>query len=202
MPVPSTATGFSVKRCLPALIVASMCMRAEAGRGGEDHQVAAVDDLLIGVEADEAAVVGDVELVLACGVLAEPVAAVIEVVLEDVAHGVELDVVGRAGGLADVSAAPLPRPPQPIRPTLIVSLPAAWAFDSMPRPTVAAVEVFRKSRRDGGNGSSRLGSVMGCHPPVGIESGSIQCEHTISRGSGHATGRAASAARISASSCP
>ena len=65
MPVPSTATGFSVKRCLPALIGGLDVLRPEAGRGGQHHQVAAVDDLLIGVEADEAAVVGDVELLLA-----------------------------------------------------------------------------------------------------------------------------------------
>ncbi len=40
-------------------------LRTEAGRGRQHHQVAAVDDLLIGVEADETAIVGDVELVLA-----------------------------------------------------------------------------------------------------------------------------------------
>ena len=34
--------------------------------------------------------------------LSDAVAAVLEVVLEDVAHGVKLDVVARAGGLADV----------------------------------------------------------------------------------------------------
>ena len=37
----------------------------ETWRRRQHHQVAAVDHLLIGVEADEAAVVGDVELVLA-----------------------------------------------------------------------------------------------------------------------------------------
>ena len=65
MPVPSTATGFSVKRFLPALIVGLDVLGPEAGRGGQHHQVAAVDHLLVGVEADEAAVVGDVELLLA-----------------------------------------------------------------------------------------------------------------------------------------
>ena len=35
-------------------------------------------------------------------VIADVVAAVLEVVLEDVAHGVNLDVVARARGLADV----------------------------------------------------------------------------------------------------
>ena len=37
----------------------------EAGRGRQHDQVAAVDDFLIGVEADEAAIVGDVEFLLA-----------------------------------------------------------------------------------------------------------------------------------------
>ncbi len=64
MPVPSTATGFSVKSCLPALIDGLDVQGAEARRRGQHHQVAAVDHLLIGVEADEAALVGDVELVL------------------------------------------------------------------------------------------------------------------------------------------
>ncbi len=41
----------------------------EAGRRRQHHQVAAVDHLLIGVEADEAAVVGDVELLLAMRVV-------------------------------------------------------------------------------------------------------------------------------------
>ncbi len=77
-------------------------LRAEARRGGQDHQVAAVDDLLVGVEADEAAVVGDVELLLDDVVVLESFAAALEAVLEDVAEGVELDVVGGAGGLADV----------------------------------------------------------------------------------------------------
>ena len=31
MPVPSTATGFSVKRCLPALMAASMCWGRKPG---------------------------------------------------------------------------------------------------------------------------------------------------------------------------
>ena len=39
-------------------------LRAEAGRGGQDHQIdARVDHLPVGVEADEAAIVGDLDLV-------------------------------------------------------------------------------------------------------------------------------------------
>ena len=39
MPAPSTATGFSVKMCLPASTAASMCSGAEAGRRGQDDVV-------------------------------------------------------------------------------------------------------------------------------------------------------------------
>ena len=51
-------------------------------------------------------------------------------------------------------AAPLPRPPQPIRPIFSVSLPAAWtirALDSMPASepaAIVAVPCLRKSRRE------------------------------------------------------
>ena len=52
------------------------------------------------------------------------------------------------------SAAPVPRPPQPTRPTLIVLLPAAWTRGTV-KPVealaaTAAVEPFRKSRREAG----------------------------------------------------
>src|SRR5271156_5169864 len=70
------------------------------------------------------------------------------------------------------SAAPLPRPPQPTSPTLIVSLPAAWALVNTPRPIVAAVEVLRKSRREAGDAFSGLGSVM-LHTPVVVGSTSL-----------------------------
>ena len=53
------------EECLPALIGGLDVLGPEARAGSPAYQVAAVDDLLIGVEADEAAVVGDVELVLA-----------------------------------------------------------------------------------------------------------------------------------------
>ena len=51
-------------------------------------------------------------------------------------------------------AAPVPRPPQPIRAILIVSSPAAWALRAIDRlparalPTIVAVDSFRNSRRD------------------------------------------------------
>src|SRR4051812_12967140 len=52
-----------------------------------------------------------------------------------------------------LSAAPVPRPPQPIRPTLMVSLPLAWALGRKPSPPAAAaaavVVALRKSRRLG-----------------------------------------------------
>src|SRR5262249_11460734 len=74
----------------------------EARRRGQHDQVAAVDDLLIGVEPDEAAVVGDVELLLGGAGLLQPVAAGLQVVLEGVAQSVDLDVVAGAGCLADI----------------------------------------------------------------------------------------------------
>src|SRR3954471_440196 len=59
------------------------------------------------------------------------------------------------------SAAPVPRPPQPIRPTLSPSEPAAWAVDrstdwAATAPPTTAVEVFKNSRR-----LEPVGSVMG-----------------------------------------
>ena len=70
---------------------------AEPGRGGEDHEVdARVDHFLEGIEADEAAVVGDVDLVAEFRQL---VLGVIEVVAEQVAHRVELDVRRRVDRL-------------------------------------------------------------------------------------------------------
>src|SRR5262245_49892296 len=53
-----------------------------------------------------------------------------------------------APALAAWLAAPLPRPPQPTRPTLSTSLPAAWTVGitaALAAPTAAGL---RKSRRD------------------------------------------------------
>src|SRR5262249_20819869 len=74
----------------------------EAGWGRQRHEVAAVDHLLVGIEPDEAAVIGDVELLLTMRIVPDTLAAVLEVVFEDVAHGVERDVGAGARGLADV----------------------------------------------------------------------------------------------------
>src|SRR5262245_22023674 len=59
------------------------------------------------------------------------------------------------------SAAPLPRPPQPMRPTLLVSAPAAWTVGARPRPrpVAAAPDTLRKSRRE-----AEIGPVMVCRP--------------------------------------
>src|SRR5205823_5603228 len=67
-------------------------------------------------------------------------------------------------------AAPEPRPPQPIRPTLITSLPWAWTKGTPARDTAAAVaaEALRKSRRLAGGvvgsltRSSPLVRLRGC----------------------------------------
>ena len=74
----------------------------EARRRGQHHQVAAVDHLLVGVEADEAAVVGDVELVLAVLGVPDCIAAVPQAILEHIGQGVDLDIVGGSRRLADV----------------------------------------------------------------------------------------------------
>ena len=74
----------------------------EARRRGQHHQVAAIDHFLVGVEADEAALVGDVELLLGVFGIADGLAAVLEVILEHVGQGMNLDVVRRACRLADV----------------------------------------------------------------------------------------------------
>src|SRR5208337_5049351 len=60
-----------------------------------------------------------------------------------------------------LSAAPVPRPPQPIRPTLIVSLPLAWALGRKARPATVAVDALRKSRRLGELVDSVMGSFSG-----------------------------------------
>ena len=89
--------------------------------GDQHHVHAAFNDFLVGVEADETMRVVDGHLL---GIhLLQPLAAVLESIGEDVGHGHQPDVLAGVHGLA---AAPLPRPPQPIRPILIASLPAPW----------------------------------------------------------------------------
>src|SRR5437763_2053427 len=59
------------------------------------------------------------------------------------------------------SAAPLPRPPQPIRPTLMVSPPAAWTPPVASRVAVAAAaDVLRNWRRE-----VWLFLLICCEPP-------------------------------------
>src|SRR5208337_273183 len=60
-----------------------------------------------------------------------------------------------------LSAAPVPRPPQPISPTLIVSLPLAWALGRKARPAAIAVDTLRRSRRLGELVDSVMGSFSG-----------------------------------------
>ena len=57
-PGASTATGFSTNVCLPFFDRVGQMLRPEVGRSGKDHDVdVAVDDFLVGVEADEDVVV-------------------------------------------------------------------------------------------------------------------------------------------------
>ncbi len=66
------------------------------------------------------------------------------------------------------SAAPVPRPPQPTRPTLIVLLPAAWTRGTVKpvetaaaaaAPTTVAVEPLRNSRREADEDDTVVGSL-------------------------------------------
>ena len=124
--------------CFLAFIAASRWMRPEARRRREDDEVdAGVEHLLVGVEPVERGLRRDLDLVLVLPVVAlravrlERPHGPSACALEHVADGDDLDL--RADPLMRVSAsrmsrtAPVPRPPQPISPTLIVSLPAANA---------------------------------------------------------------------------
>ena len=73
-------------------------------------------------------------------------------------------------------AAPVPRPPQPTRPTLIVLLPAAWTRGTVKpvetavavaAPITAAVEPFRKSRREADADDECRGLARGSSVEVG-----------------------------------
>ena len=83
-------------------------LRTEHRGRGEQHHVAGVDDVLVGVEADEPALLGDVDLI--GEVPAEAGVAGVEAVAEEVAHrpqhhaGVGADGVHRGTGAAAAAA--------------------------------------------------------------------------------------------------
>ena len=133
-------------------------------RRRQEDEVDLVDDVLVAVEAGVLAILGDVDA-RAERRSFEAGEALIEPILEGVGHGDELGV--GIGG-EPCSAAPLPRPPQPMSPILIVSLPAAWTSGAArPVESVAAVATvvpFKKSRREAvaeAAGASSLGSSAG-----------------------------------------
>ena len=100
--------GFSQKTCLPASTAALSIVRdGMRGRRDQHHVHAAGEQLLVGVEADEAMVVLHLDLV-GLGLL-ELVAAGLEALVEDVGHGDEADVLagvhGVDGGLGAAPAA-------------------------------------------------------------------------------------------------
>ena len=77
-------------------------LRAEDwGRGEDDHVDAGVDDLLVGIEADEAFVLWHFLSTL----VDETVAHVVQAVFEDIAQGNDLDVVSSIQEVDDGSAA-------------------------------------------------------------------------------------------------
>ena len=137
-------------------VLAGLDRRAEIDgvvlrRAGDQHHVAALDHVLVAVQAGKA--VGVVHLDLVRLLLLEHVLAG-----SGCGRGRcrPWPPAGRRGSaFMALTAAPGPRLPQPTRPMRITSLPAAWApwaSDSPPTaaaPAAAASEVFRKSRRFG-----------------------------------------------------
>jgi hypothetical protein len=122
-------------------------LRAEARWRREDHVVdPAVDHLSVGVESDEALVLGN--LVLGA-FLGQGLARGVEAILEQVAHGDDVDQRRRLDRVARRAGSRVRR--KPTRPTLMRSLPAAKAKLEPSDASVAAAaprtEVLRKSRR-------------------------------------------------------
>ena len=122
----------------------------EMRRAGDHHHVdVALDHLLVGVETDEAMLVIDDHLL---GIhLLQLLAAAGQVVGEDVGHGHQADVLAGVHGVGGRSATP---PAAADKPTLMTSLPAAWAPRPMLKGPASAAppsraEVRRKSRREG-----------------------------------------------------
>ena len=91
-PAGSVATGFFGEDVLARFDGGGDVHRPEAGRRREDHQVdIGGEHFLVGVEADEAHVILDLELVAERSL--ERILGTIETILEQVAHGDEFDVV-------------------------------------------------------------------------------------------------------------
>ena len=98
-------------------------MRAEVRRRAEqDHVDAAGEQLLVGVEADEAVVGSDVDLRADLLVLLQVGQALLEPSSKASAMATSLTLGSAASAWV---AAPVPRSPQPTRPTRSRSLPAA-----------------------------------------------------------------------------
>src|SRR5260370_34198610 len=88
--------------------------RAEAGRRGQNHVIhTAVNDVLIRVEPEETAVVGNVDgiaeffdLRIGGGDFLQGTAAAVKPILEDVAQGVDFDVGGGVEHVVGGAGAP------------------------------------------------------------------------------------------------
>ncbi len=93
----SMACGFSTKTCLPAVDRRQGVERMEFRRVSDDHDVGDFDDMLIGVEAGEAVLVGDLHLV---GELELHRGAVLlNTVEQHVRHGDDVHVLAGAHGV-------------------------------------------------------------------------------------------------------
>ena len=121
-----------------------------SGRAGDNDRVDfAGEQLLIRVEAEEAAIVGDTSTWsgLRCAALRQP---------SSCSGNTSAKATRRMSFPAFIAfaAAPVPRPPQPIRPTLITSLPAAWTLRASSRfrliasPAPTELERFSIVRRE------------------------------------------------------
>ena len=159
-----------MKTCLPASTAASKCIGRKPGGVARMHQVdAAVEHLLVGVEAGEACRGRrrHVDPRRRCRLVRRPLQTGVQLSAKASAMAISLTLpfVEQVPELGR----PVPRPPQPIRAILMSSSPAAWAAPGdaqtagqAPPARAAAEDVFRKSRRDA--------SVIGSTPWVGCQS--------------------------------
>ena len=111
------ATGFSMKMCLPASTAASNCIGRKPGGVARITMSTPLSiSLLVGVEADELAIVGHVDLLGVCPVivalrfLSAPSSR-----SSEKASAMATSLTFALGRSGPVDAAPVPRPPQPIR---------------------------------------------------------------------------------------